>query len=99
MLSGKKIMGVFCLLAALSLLGAAVCAGLAGAREGENSPETAYTLCLEGDAVAVRADTGETVITDIAVSSLRGEDRRRLREGIRAESKEELMLLMEDLGS
>ena len=65
-------------------------------------PETAdYTLCARNGYLAVLdPELGTTpVITDIALSTLRDADRQLVETGLHVETREELLSLLEDLGS
>ena len=96
MTSRGKILCLFGLLAFLTVLGAGT--AVRGS-EAESKNGEAFLLISEGERVAVKTPDGETVPTDIPTPSLREEDRRLLAEGIPAGSREELMMLLEDLGS
>lgn len=60
-----------------------------------------YTLCARDGCVAVLdPDQGETaVITNIPLETLRETDRALIEAGLRVETREELLSLLEDLGS
>ena len=60
-----------------------------------------YTLCARDGCVAVLdPDLGETaVITNIPLDTLRETDRALIEAGLRVETREELLSLLEDLGS
>ncbi|MBE6916177.1 MAG: hypothetical protein E7471_06060 [Ruminococcaceae bacterium] len=71
--------------------------------ESEPIPETQpqYILKLNGEYLAVFLTNSDTPIetTHIHISSLRHIDRERLKHGISANSREDLLLLLEDYGS
>ena len=98
---------------ALLLLTAALCAsytarGLLGERAAATpvpvltapQPE-GYTLCAKNGCVAVlEPDSGgRPVITDIELATLREADRSLIESGLTVSSREELLSLLEDLGS
>lgn len=63
--------------------------------------QTDYTLCARNGYLAVLdPELGEKpVITDIALNTLREADRRLIETGLHVETREELLSLLEDLGS
>ena len=60
--------------------------------------EETFTLRESGGMVIIEHGD-EVFVTDIAVSAMRDYDRRLLFDGIKADSMEEALMLLEDLGS
>lgn len=59
-----------------------------------------FTLCAKNGCVAVLdPDCGAPVVTDIELGTLREADRRLVEDGLTVSSREELLALLEDLGS
>ncbi len=91
----------------MAILGAAVCAALAGAALAAFHDRPAvqeqprFILKSHSGNVAVYSDDGTelAVETDIAVSGLREVDRQMLESGIAADTYEEILGLLEDLSS
>lgn len=95
------------------LLGAALCTsytvrGLRGTPAAVAAAPTAavvsekpesFTLCAKNGCVAVLDPACGAVVTDIELSTLREADRRLVEAGIAVASREELLALLEDLGS
>jgi hypothetical protein len=108
----KRRMGICCVLAVMALTLAvygAASGGIdrtknieqAGITERENE-DSAYILTESNGYVAICSAASEgtpAVITDIEARTLRDSDRLMLERGIRVASREELMMLLEDLGS
>lgn len=73
------------------------------AMESDTIPKTQpqYILKLNGEylAVFISGDNTPVETTDIHISSLRHIDREQLKHGISVDSREELLLLLEDYGS
>ncbi len=101
-------------LCALLLAGAALCASYTvrdlrapgadadqPAAVAAAAPAAGYTLCAKNGCVAVLdPESGcAAVVTDIELQSLREADRQLVEAGITVESREELLTLLEDLGS
>lgn len=65
-----------------------------------SEPPDGFTLCARNGCVAVLDPGCETaVVTDIELSTLREADRQLLEAGLTVTSREELLTLLEDLGS
>ena len=99
----KKVLGAMCLCAALS-------GGTALTQYARTATETAscaaaagcYVLRDCGGYVAVYDGTKAkkpTTVTDIQISTLRAVDRQMLENGLVLDSREKLMMTLEDLGS
>ena len=65
------------------------------------SPEEGYTIGEHKGLVAIYAvgDPEPITVTDIELASLRQTDREMIARGLQAESREELLALLEDIGS
>ncbi len=101
-------------LCALLLLTAALCASYTvqglrdapAARAAASTPAAvsarpdSFTLCAKNGCVAVLdPDCGAAVVTDIELDTLRESDRLLIEDGLTVSSREELLALLEDLGS
>ena len=66
-----------------------------------SAADTGYTLDEHAGMLAVYTGDGEqlVVLTDIELASLRSADREMINRGLQAASREEIMALLEDLGS
>ncbi len=97
------------LLAMAALCASYTIADLRGPQSPEAAQETAapmtetehFTLCARNGCVAVLDPAlGETaVVTDIELATLREADRKLIEAGLPVESREQLLVLLEDLGS
>lgn len=97
------------LLATAALCASYTVADLRGTQRREVTQETPapvtatehFTLCARNGCVAVLDPAlGETaVVTDIELATLRETDRKLIEAGLPVESREQLLVLLEDLGS
>lgn len=100
----RKRFWILASLLALSVLAAATAAALCEVRQPETadippSEETGYILTGVNGEIGVFRD-GELILrTGVDLGSLRAGDRARVEEGIRSESYEEILMLLEDFGA